>query len=84
VTAVFTTEPVVREDDERTLRVTRRCELCAEDISVFVVPEDWLKFIAGVGYIQDLFLYLTPGERELLLNGFCGPCFDTFCPPDDE
>jgi hypothetical protein len=81
---MFTTEPVAREDDDRTLMVIRKCDLCAKNISVFVVPEHWVEFISGGGFIQELFPYLTADERELLLNGFCGPCFDSFCPPDDE
>lgn len=77
------TEEVVR-DDGRTCKLTRRCDLCGKDVSMYVQPGDFEKFLAGVGHIQDIFPYLADDERELLLNGFCGPCFDSFCPPDDE
>ncbi len=79
----FHTHPVEREDD-RTVAAVRRCDLCKQDIMVYVRPEDWTAFLEGRGYIQNLFPYLTAAERELLLNGFCGPCFDSFCPPDED
>jgi len=82
MTVKIRTEEVVR-DDGRTCKVTRGCELCGNDVSMYVQPGDFEKFLAGVGYIQGIFPYLTAGERELLLNGYCGPCFDSFCPPDD-
>lgn len=83
MTVTLRTEEVVR-DDGRTCKVTRRCSLCDNDVSMYVKPGDFDDYIAGVGFIQDTFPYLTPDERELLLNGFCGPCFDSFCPPDEE
>jgi hypothetical protein len=30
----------------------------------------------GSGLIQDLMPYLSEGERELLISGFCGSCFN--------
>lgn len=83
MTVTFTTEPVDREDG-RTLKVTRRCEICGGDIVVFVEPGAFAEFAAGGGFVQTLFPYLSADERELLLNGFCGPCFNSFCPPDED
>lgn len=77
------TEEVVRDDD-RTLKLTRACDLCGKDVSMYVQPEAFDEFVSGRGYVQELFPYLTADERELLLNGFCGPCFDSFCPPEDD
>ncbi len=76
--------PVEGRTDGRTLGVTRRCAMCAQDITVYVKPDDWHRFVDGESFIQEIFPYLTPDQRELLLNGFCGPCFDKFCPPDDD
>lgn len=75
---------VVPRDDGRICKATRRCDLCSNDVSVFVRPKDFDAFVSGAGYMQTLFPYLTADERELLLNGFCGPCFDSFCPPDED
>jgi hypothetical protein len=83
MTAMIHTEEVVR-DDGRTCKLTRKCDLCATDVSMFVQPGDFEKYLAGYSYIQNLFPYLTADERELLLNGFCGPCFDSFCPPEED
>ena len=82
MTVRFTCETVDREDG-RTSKVTRKCELCGQNISVFVRPEDFADFAAGRGYLQELFPYLDAGERELLRAGFCDPCFNRICPPDD-
>lgn len=82
MTVTIRTEEVVR-DDGRTCKLTRRCDLCGKDISVFVRPEDFAALLGGGGYIQVLFPYLTADERELLMNGFWGPCFNSFHPPDE-
>lgn len=80
---VYEMESVERTDD-RTLKVKRRCELCGEDVFVYVRPADFMTFLAGHSYVQTLFPYLTADERELLSAGFCGPCFDSFCPPEED
>lgn len=77
------TDHVPREDG-RDCKATRRCELCGNDVSVCVRHVDMVRFLDGEGFVQDLFPYLTADERELLMNGFCGPCFDSFCPPDED
>ena len=35
-------------------------------------------------HIQDAFSYLSINERELLLSGICGYCFDAIFPDDEE
>lgn len=83
MTIMITAETTVR-DDGRTCKATRRCHVCLKDVSVFVRPEDFEAFVRGEGYIQDLFPYLSAAERELLLSGTCGPCFEAIFPPDGE
>jgi hypothetical protein len=34
--------------------------------------------------IEQAFPSLSAAERELLLSGFCGKCFDLICPPQGE
>jgi hypothetical protein len=45
--------------------------------------EDMVSWLSGSGYIQDIMDYLTPAERELLISGTCGKCFDTLFSPLD-
>lgn len=75
---------VAAREDGRTVKLTRKCVDCGEDVSMFVRPEDAEQFRAGAGYVQDIFPYLTPAERELLISGACGPCFAKMFPPDEE
>jgi hypothetical protein len=38
----------------------------------------------GGALIQDALGYLTADERELLISGTCGACFDNMFPPEPE
>lgn len=61
-----------------------QCALCRDVYSMWIFPADLEAFKAGQGYIQNPMPYLTPDERELLMNQTCGPCFDKLCPPDED
>ena len=52
------------------------CRLCKKKYMVGVNIEDYYHLLIGDGNIQDIFPYLSPGERELMTNGICGECFD--------
>lgn len=66
---------------------TPPCPLCGEPHSVIVEMKDaveW-KTSGNTGrYVQDIFPYLTPGERELLITGIDERCFDLLCEEPDE
>ena len=53
------------------------CVQCGQEFTVYVSSQDMRDWLAGSGYIQDLMPYLSPAERELLISGTCGPCFDS-------
>ena len=38
----------------------------------------------GVGLIQNAMPNLSADDRELLISGICGPCFDKMFPPEEE
>ena len=61
--------------DNRTEPLTIRCRICGLDHVVIIAAQDFWDWNAGVKYIQEAFPYLTSGERELLLTGTCGKCF---------
>lgn len=52
------------------------CRLCKKKYMIEVSIEDYKRLLIGDGNIQDIFPYLSPGERELMINGICGECFD--------
>lgn len=51
------------------------CNVCNESHIVRVKSEDYDRFTIGE-LIQNASPYLTPNERELLISGTCGKCFD--------
>lgn len=52
------------------------CKSCAGHFVLFVNRKDYLDWIIGKGFIQDLMPYLSASERELLISSTCGPCFE--------
>ena len=51
------------------------CNVCNESHIVRVKSKDYDRFSIGE-LIQNASPYLTPNERELLISGTCGKCFD--------
>jgi hypothetical protein len=52
------------------------CIRCQQVFTIYVDTIDLGTWISGEGYIQDIMPYLTDSERELLISGYCGECFD--------
>ncbi len=51
------------------------CNHCKGQTEMMVRFEDYKAWENGK-VIQDAMPYLTPGEREVLISGTCGSCFD--------
>ena len=58
------------------------CNQCSEVHVIEVDFQDWSDWRRGK-LAQDAFPYLSADERELLISGICGKCFDKMFPPDD-
>ena len=52
-----------------------RCRTCGDTHILMVNAQDKKRWMEGE-LIQDAMPYLTPDERELLISGTCGTCFD--------
>lgn len=52
------------------------CGKCGNIFTLMYNRQDMTDWLSGSGNIQTILHYLTAGERELLLSGFCGDCFD--------
>lgn len=52
-----------------------RCNACSEEHIIEMLAVDYAKWQAGT-CIQDAMPYLSLSDRELLISGYCGPCFD--------
>lgn len=68
----------------KTAPFTVACNVCYELKTVTVTAEGWRAWRREGKFIQDAMPELTPAERELLLSGTCGDCFDAMFPVDDE
>ena len=63
--------------------ISRTCRSCGESISLMVNGQDVVDWQGGK-YIQDAMPYLSADERELLISGTCGPCFDKMFGDSEE
>lgn len=52
-----------------------KCRICHVSEQIDIPREDIKKWQDGA-LIQDAMPYLSPDQRELLISGICGPCFD--------
>jgi len=51
------------------------CRQCGTVVQITVLGPDYEKWEEGE-LIQNAMPYLSPGEREILISGTCGPCFE--------
>ena len=65
----------IKIDESGEAHVTVTCKKCKSSISIPLKLEDVEKYREGA-LIQDAFPYLDENQRELLMSGICGTCFD--------
>lgn len=58
-----------------------QCRMCGDTHILMVNNKDVQRWQDG-GLIQDIMPYLSADERELLISGTCGTCFDNMFPPE--
>jgi len=63
------------EEPKMELQIT--CRKCGSIFSIKVKYSDLQTFKKGEKKIQNIFPYLSPGERELLISNICETCFDS-------
>ena len=51
------------------------CNRCKDQVEMAVNVDDYTSWENG-SLIQDAMPYLSAGEREVLISGTCGKCFD--------
>lgn len=55
--------------------ISKTCIQCKNAFAIKVNKEDLVDYNNGK-LIQDAFPYITASERELIISGICGKCFD--------
>lgn len=69
--------------EEKMVNLKVQCIMCGMTIIIPVREEDYQKFISpDRPHIQDIFPYLTPAERELLISRTCEPCWNKMFPDE--
>ena len=51
------------------------CNKCKDQVEMTVNVDDYTSWENGE-LIQNAMPYLSADEREVLISGMCGPCFD--------
>lgn len=67
--------------ERQTMRFTGPCIYCGKEQSVRVDAEAAIKFREG-GFAQDCFPDLSADEKEFLISGICGACWDKMFPEE--
>lgn len=73
----------VTQADDTYVDVTGPCYACTEPQTVQVKIADLARFRNG-GFAQDCFPHLPAAEREFLISGICGKCWDEMFPDAEE
>lgn len=68
--------------DNRSDIVNIECTLCSTVYTIIYNREDMINWLSGQSFIQDSMPYLSASEREILISGTCGECFDKMFPQD--
>ena len=58
--------------------ISAKCSEC-QTTKVLEVPIEGLDAYRNGALIQRALPMLSPGDRELLISGICGRCFDAMC-----
>ena len=65
------------------IKVTRQCRHCRQIKILEVSQEGWEMYLSGA-HIQDALPELSDDDRELIVSGICGPCFDKMFSEEEE
>lgn len=65
------------------MNIQKSCRMCGEVHTIKVSEEAHENWIHGM-YIQDAMPELTEDERELMISGICGKCFDELFSEEEE
>jgi DNA-directed RNA polymerase subunit RPC12/RpoP len=71
------------EVNDDNVKIEGPCYSCSKPIAVTVKVADYKRFEGGE-FAQDCFSYLSADQREFLISGICGECWDKMFPKEDE
>lgn len=63
--------------------VSAECDICHNKQTFFIPETEWLAWTGGA-LIQNAMPSLPMEDREVLISGNCGTCFDSMFSDEDE
>lgn len=70
---------------ERGYELVVHCRMCGKEHILMVNDEDYFVFdMPNRPHIQEIFPYLKPEERELLISGICPTCWRKLFPEPED
>jgi len=66
-----------------TVTLTKQCIFCGKIVLINVNRSDLQDYQNSGKLIQNAFPYLTADEREIMISGVCGECFDKVFSEDE-
>jgi hypothetical protein len=62
--------------EPRTMTLEVECVSCKKTTKLYVRDVDYSVWVRGYGLVQNVFPYLSAGERELLISQICDDCWN--------
>lgn len=63
---------------------TKACPRCKRVDTFHGLPAEQVAAYESGAHVQDAFPGMTADQREQLITGYCGPCWDIAMGADDE
>lgn len=73
----------IKRGEEPMLEMHIKCRFCGREYTLLMPAKAYTDWKHGAA-IQDALPMLSPGERELLISGICGDCFDALTKELDD
>lgn len=76
---------IVLDPHTETYQFSVPCRKCGKNVKLTVRKEDYDEWFHSdkPRMIYEVFPYLNPDDREILISGWCSECFDAMCPEED-
>ena len=65
----------VLKEQDTTITLKKQCHMCSKEFTIEVPTNGYFAWCSGER-IQKAMSDVPPEERELLISGICGKCFD--------
>lgn len=71
-------------NQQEMLKIEATCDMCKKTHTIEVPKAGYMQWLNGGARIQDAMPQLSDDDRELLISGTCGPCFDSLFADDED